>query len=414
MLRIGDYFSSFARKRLAEVDVNRLKSNQHEFNGAAEFRKLFGTPVGKSYYSAYFVYLSDSDTEQPVMLESTLTWYDSREMNPTRSEYRLYYPATADPVISRAMAGDTLFVALKHDGSVIVAIAQQDSMQLRQLEWIFDSTPAPTGLLVTPDLKKKPGRDELASESLLELLGIQVTQTDSDLVLEVSEQYPGPTWPSTTELAQFARGIAGDCDPVNAPDATLLRWVSMEHKVFRSLEKHRISAEIANGFLDESQNVDVDKFLKLSLSVNNRRKSRAGLSLEEHIEAILRANNVRFVKKAKTEGKKEPDFLFPSKTAYLDRQYPDTRLTMLASKTTLKDRWRQIINEADRIQEKHLLTLQPGVSVDQTAEMQAERVQLVVPLDLQTTGFTPQQQNWLMSVEEFIAYVSGKETALDL
>ena len=52
---------------------------------------------------------------------------------------------------------------------------------------------------------------------------------------------------------------------------------------------------------------------------------------------------------------------------------------MLAAKTTCKDRWRQILNEADRIEWKHLLTLQEGVSVSQFREMQQSKVVLVVP-----------------------------------
>jgi hypothetical protein len=35
-------------------------------------------------------------------------------------------------------------------------------------------------------------------------------------------------------------------------------------------------------------------------------------------------------------------------------------LRMLAVKTTCKDRWRQILNEADKIHQVHLFTLQEG------------------------------------------------------
>jgi len=47
--------------------------------------------------------------------------------------------------------------------------------------------------------------------------------------------------------------------------------------------------------------------------------------------------------------------------------------------TTCKDRWRQVINEADRIPEKHLFTLQPTISKNQLREMTDEKVHLVVP-----------------------------------
>ena len=42
---------------------------------------------------------------------------------------------------------------------------------------------------------------------------------------------------------------------------------------------------------------------------------------------------------------------------------------MLAAKTSCKDRWRQVLAEADRIRTKHLLTLEPAISKIQTAEM---------------------------------------------
>jgi hypothetical protein len=52
---------------------------------------------------------------------------------------------------------------------------------------------------------------------------------------------------------------------------------------------------------------------------------------------------------------------------------------MLAVKTTCRDRWRQILNEADRIGTKHLLTLQEGVSENQYQEMAQAHVRLFVP-----------------------------------
>lgn len=61
--------------------------------------------------------------------------------------------------------------------------------------------------------------------------------------------------------------------------------------------------------------------------------------------------------------------------------YPVEQLISLAAKTTCKDRWRQIINEADRLRDrtKFLCTLQQGISTAQLDEMQEERVILVVP-----------------------------------
>jgi hypothetical protein len=80
---------------------------------------------------------------------------------------------------------------------------------------------------------------------------------------------------------------------------------------------------------------------------------------------------------------------------------------MLGSKTSLKDRWRQILPEADRIRSKHLFTLDTGVSQAQTDQMAASGVQLVVPRGLHQTYF-PVQQEWLMDLSGFIDHVRTK------
>jgi len=74
---------------------------------------------------------------------------------------------------------------------------------------------------------------------------------------------------------------------------------------------------------------------------------------------------------------------------------------MLASKTTCKDRWRQILNEADRIPLKHLVTLQQGVSENQFKEMHEAGVILVVPHKLHKS-YPESVQPALLSLEQFI------------
>jgi hypothetical protein len=104
------------------------------------------------------------------------------------------------------------------------------------------------------------------------------------------------------------------------------------------------------------------------------------------------------------EVNKRPDFLFPSVAAYENPSFPASRLRMLAAKTTCKDRWRQIINEADRIQTKHLLTLQEGVSEAQFREMTDAGVRLVVPAGIHD-AYPEAVRPHLITFEEFIGEV---------
>ena len=148
---------------------------------------------------------------------------------------------------------------------------------------------------------------------------------------------------------------------------------------------------------DAAGNADVDGFIAFSLSVQNRRKSRAGYSLENHLEALLTERKIRFQRGIETENKNKPDFLFPGQAEYRNPSFDVAKLTMLGSKSTCKDRWRQVLSEAQRIEQKHLLTLEPGISENQTGEMRAKGLQLVLPRPLHET-YRASQPSWLFSV----------------
>jgi hypothetical protein len=83
-------------------------------------------------------------------------------------------------------------------------------------------------------------------------------------------------------------------------------------------------------------------------------------------------------------------------------------LAFLAAKSTCKDRWRQVLPEAQRIWPKHLATLEPAISTGQTDQMQAEQIQLVIPSTIQSS-YRDEQRAWLMSVADFIGTVSDRE-----
>jgi len=82
---------------------------------------------------------------------------------------------------------------------------------------------------------------------------------------------------------------------------------------------------------------------------------------------------------------------------------------MLAAKTCCKDRWRQIVNEANRIQTKHLFTLQEGISANQIAEMTSENVALVVPKP-NITSFPTNCRSDILYLESFIDLIKESQS----
>ena len=152
----------------------------------------------------------------------------------------------------------------------------------------------------------------------------------------------------------------------------------------------------------------MDEFLGFSLSILNRRKSRAGKSLEHHLSTIFTSANLKFEEQVITEDKKKPDFIFPGGKEYHDMNFPVEKLVLLGAKTTLKDRWRQVISEADRIQHKHLFTLQGKISNNQLKEMKDADIHLVLP-NSKLASIPSAYIKDVIDLKQFISFVKAKQ-----
>ena len=216
-------------------------------------------------------------------------------------------------------------------------------------------------------------------------------------------------FPSSFDMSQAARMIQFDVYrnrrlTITDPDSALLKWTEEEYRLFRAIEHDRYGSTVSRGF------ATVDDFITLANQVLNRRKSRAGKSLEHHLSAIFDENRIEYTAQGVTEGNKKPDFLFPSEEAYHDMTFSIEKLCTLAAKTTCKDRWRQILNEADRLRDEHkyLCTMQQGISAAQMDEMQAEKVILVVPKPY-INAYPRDRQDRIWTISRFVGYVKEME-----
>ena len=142
------------------------------------------------------------------------------------------------------------------------------------------------------------------------------------------------------------------------------------------------------------------------------RRSRAGQAFENHIESLFIANQVYYSRGAVTENNNKPDFIFPGVGAYQDSTFPTDLLTMLGLKTTAKDRWRQVLPEAERLAYKHLATLEPSISRKQTDQMQTRKLTLVLPAEIKAT-YKPEQYPVLLTISEFITLVKDRQRLSD-
>lgn len=397
---LSQYFTGVAAKRLSAVEADVLRSHQHELNGVEGLKRLFGPATGKQSYPARFLYLNDRDDE-PAVADGVLTWYDARERNPTRSEHRLYFPANA--VMDQARAGDLMVIGRRPDGSALLVVAEQDSTAASQVQWLFGAADlADAGYAVRDDLDSERDRIALAARLILEQIGVEIEPPPDTHLEEMLHRFGG-IFPTTRDFSAYARSTLPDLDSRTEPDVALIAWMDREESLFRTLEHYLVRSRLEQGFVR-----DVDGFVAYSLSVHNRRKSRVGYALENHLESLFAAWDIRFARTVFTENRSKPDFLFPGAAEYQDPRFPADRLTVLGVKTTCKDRWRQVLAEADRVERKHLLTLEPAISTAQTDEMQSRNLQLVLPRALHAT-YGGVQQPWLMDVSGFVDMVRERQ-----
>lgn len=216
------------------------------------------------------------------------------------------------------------------------------------------------------------------------------------------------SFPDTRELSLLASNIFnssyGISDDIilSSPDDMLIKWLNTETTLFYQFEE-KFYRPIYSSPFDSLKAIS-----DFANSFLNRRKSRVGKSLEHHLARVFSASQLRFVEQAVTEGNKRPDFLFPGTEEYHNFEFPADDLTFLGAKTTCKDRWRQVLTEANRIEHKYLFTLQPSISSNQLQEMKDERLTLVIPESNRST-FDVQHRDDLLSLKQFVTLVKEKQ-----
>lgn len=190
-----------------------------------------------------------------------------------------------------------------------------------------------------------------------------------------------------------AKGIP-KLDPweIKAPgDAIMEISRDVEYQLYRRHELRRRAGEllsilastddIAAAVLRNYPQIDA-----VFLSASQQRKTRAGRSFEHHISAALTAGRIRFVEQAVTGGRR-PDFVMPDLEQLHNRRRAREDALVLAAKTTLRERWKQVSSERLNC-DVFLATVDDRVAGTSILEMARANITLVVPESLKTSNET--------------------------
>lgn len=249
--------------------------------------------------------------------------------------------------------------------------------------------------------------DEL--EELIDRFRVAIRNgTLGNLVAEYS------TIPDSSSIAEQARrqwlqknGLtAFDPWEIKAPgDAIMEISRELEYQLYRRHELRRRASEllsiicgtddIAASVLRHYPQIDA-----VFLSASQQRKTRAGRSFEHHIAAALTAGRVRFVEQAVTGGRR-PDFVMPDVEHLNNRKRAKEDALVLAAKTTLRERWKQVSSEQLNC-DVFLATVDDRVASTSIKEMAEENIKLVVPESLKSSDETHyKRQGNVLSFREF-------------
>lgn len=341
---------------------------------------LFETPGMKGENKDKFVEVKWQDD---FITNSRFIYYGQG----TRNEYRITRFGKNFPYFEEENVGDLLIIA-QYSQTFYYGFVLQSDQDIDDFFAYFNLSPEMTNQLIDVTQANSPEK-QLESE-----------------IQKLIDKYT--EFPETRQMAKFAREIYNKIHNITdtiickTPDEQLLKWIDTEYRLFRSFEE-KVYSPIYNHPFPNCQ-----ELIKFSNVILNRRKSRAGKSLEHHLATIFTAARLEYEEQAITEDNKKPDFLFPNGEAYHNLLFPADKLVFLGAKTTCKDRWRQVLNEANRIDTKYLFTLQQGISKNQLREMKHEHLKLVVP-KAYVTSFDKEFQPEIETLASFIEMVRWKQ-----
>jgi len=371
--------------------AKRLSANDTLANNAHQAGPYLPNDVARSLFPGIFEPLRPNpDVQLPASIDShdgqvrTVrgVWYNNRLTgNGTRNEFRLTrWGGGTSPLLHPDSTGALVLMAFEKS---------QNGSAIRLRVWVCKSA-AEEDFLVECIGPVEPKQMVFVRPGQLPAV---VDARRKNPIEAIPEEWT-VTFPAAEQIFDFAVQHT-PLAPCTSVDERLLARRKVEYDVYRAVEERHVLPLARDGF------ASVDAFVNFSNSITNRRKSRAGKSLELHLKKIFEEEGLSFDHGATIEGNKRPDFLFPGAYHYRNREIPDEKLRMLGAKTTCKDRWRQILGEADRIKRKHLFTLQDGISETQHREMVERNVQLVVP-KANLDGFPHAVRSELQTLDSFV------------
>jgi hypothetical protein len=415
-LRVSEFgIVGLAAKRITKTESSKTVSNDGGVQGVASVHQLLGD--GSREIPAVFQRWGPSgdSANGPVEeQEGLLTWYDARRKDADRSaEWRAFLQPAV--LWDWAEPNDLLIVLVRgNESAIVIVLPGWSETESMFIDYLGLSAPRSNtgGVVGDASAPLSPQGADLLSA----ITGVQVDPPNPDFPKRATEacheiakcelaELLNLKQGKTATVAQIARALTRS--PPNADaDETFVEWARTEEDLYYLAEEARFAPLL----LGRSFNSVAD-FLTAAMVPIQSRRARAGLSLEHHFRALLAMRGIPCANfGAQTEPGGRPDVLLPSKAAYDDPEFPTSRLRTVAIKRTCKDRWRQVLKEADRVDAKYLLTMDAKITQSQAQAMNDAHLQIVIPRPI-SERYSPTLRPLFVSLEECLTDLTSISTA---
>lgn len=170
-----------------------------------------------------------------------------------------------------------------------------------------------------------------------------------------------------------------------------------EFNLYKQDEAKTYGAQLVRALLGEGRAISregivaalIDRFevfYDICKSAKQARSSRAGGSFETHMMSALIAGGIPHNSQYVFDGSK-PDFVLPTGELYANPEKRKTLGAVLTLKTTLRERWRQVVSESTDCP-IFLATLDESVPGRTVEKLKEKGITLVVPEKFKTSEYT--------------------------
>ncbi|MDX8388994.1 MAG: type II restriction endonuclease [Mariprofundaceae bacterium] len=173
----------------------------------------------------------------------------------------------------------------------------------------------------------------------------------------------------------------------------------MQNEIYQQYLKAENDAgqSVIDNLIIETGTIKFEDMNSFLMSIFQSRKSRAGKAFEYIIRELFSRLSYPFAEQVDVDGA-TPDFIMPSEESF--RRNPLGSIIFTA-KRTLRERWRQVVTEANKGYGFFLATLDNKITQNQIDQAVKNKIYIVVPEALKQDNDIYKNAHSVLSFEQF-------------